>query len=76
MMSSNDRYLGKIVQGMPRLELDALLFAWGLREGWEDGSLAEEVEFDGLLKGGTGRISGTIQRGMELVGEKVEVKRG
>ncbi|SMY21238.1 unnamed protein product [Zymoseptoria tritici ST99CH_1A5] len=71
MLSCNDRFLGKIVQGMARRELNTLQFAWGLREGWEDEGAAEEVEYDGLLKGGSGRISGKVWRGMELVGERV-----
>jgi hypothetical protein len=74
LVSSNDRFLGKIVQGMSRRELNALSFAWGLREGWDDEAKAEEVEYDGLLKGGTGRISGTVFRGMELVGEREVVQ--
>ncbi|EGP90565.1 uncharacterized protein MYCGRDRAFT_36240 [Zymoseptoria tritici IPO323] len=71
MLSCNDRFLGKIVQGIARRELITLQFAWGLREGWEDEGAAEEVEYDGLLKGGSGRISGKVWRGMELVGERV-----
>ena len=54
---------------MPRRELDALLFAWGLTEGWEDREKAEEAEYDGLLAGGTGRFSGTIDAEMALVGQ-------
>ena len=68
MMEARDRYLGNIVQYIPQRELDALRFAWGLREGWEDRAKAEEAEFDGLLPGGTGRISGVVEKGMALVG--------
>lgn len=69
MMESRDRHLGQIVQYMPERELDALLFAWGLRSGWSDWFKAEEAEYDGFLTGGTGRISGVIEKGMALVGQ-------
>ena len=65
MMSTNDRYLGRIVQFMPDRELNALRFAWGFNEGWTDREKAEEVEYDGLLAGGTGRFSGRIVKGEE-----------
>lgn len=63
------RYLGQIVQYMPDREKHALQFGWGLTQGWRDQRKAEDVEFDGLLPGGTGRFSGIIERGMELVGQ-------
>ena len=69
MMESRDRNLGQIMQYMPQRELDALQFAWGLSEGWEDSAKAEEAEFDGLFPGGTGRFSGIVEKGMTLVGE-------
>jgi hypothetical protein len=50
-------------------ELDALQFGWGLTQGWSDHNKAQEVEFDGLLPGGTGRVSGTIEHGMALVSQ-------
>lgn len=62
MMSTNDRFLGRIAQHMPERELNALRFAWGLREGWNDRAKAEAVEYDGLLAGGHGRFSGRINR--------------
>lgn len=69
MMTTTDRYVARIVQAMPQRELDALLFAWGLTEGWEDREKAEEAEYDGLLAGGTGRFSGTIDAEMALIGQ-------
>ncbi|KAI5368070.1 hypothetical protein Slin15195_G032040 [Septoria linicola] len=63
MMSTNDRYMGRIVQHMQDRELDALRYAWGLHEGWSDRAKAEEAEYDGLLLGGTGRFSGEIVSG-------------
>ncbi|KAF2216443.1 hypothetical protein CERZMDRAFT_33755 [Cercospora zeae-maydis SCOH1-5] len=62
MMTTNDRYIGRIVQHMAEHEGNALAFAWGLREGWHDRAKAEEVEYDGLLLGGTGRFSGKIEK--------------
>ncbi|EME86704.1 uncharacterized protein MYCFIDRAFT_77467 [Pseudocercospora fijiensis CIRAD86] len=59
MMSTNDRYFGRIVQRIPEAESNALLLAWGFNEHlWSDG--AEEPEYDGFLPGGTGRFSGRI----------------
>lgn len=69
MMTTNDRNIGQIVQHIPWRELNALLFAWGLTEGWQDRSKAEKPEFDGFLPGGTGRFSGIVETGMALVGE-------
>ncbi|KAK5726770.1 hypothetical protein LTR15_002659 [Elasticomyces elasticus] len=60
MMENKERHLGVVVQHMPVRELNALQVLWRLREGWEDAVEAEEPEFDGLLRGGTGRVSGTI----------------
>lgn len=68
--ASRDKYLGNIVQSMPQRELDALLFAWSLREGWADAGKAEEPEFDGYLAGGTARVSGSIEKGMRVVDPK------
>lgn len=70
MMETRDRYLGNIVPAMPHRELDALRFAWGLRQGWLDEEAAEEALFDGCPSGGTGRISGVIEQGMELIGSR------
>jgi hypothetical protein len=72
MLETRDRYIGQIVQFMPPRERYALQFAWGLTEGWRDTRKAEDVEFDGLLPGGTGRFSGSITHSMALVGEPVE----
>ncbi|CAK4030136.1 Hypothetical predicted protein [Lecanosticta acicola] len=69
MMTTSDPYIARIVQNIPQRELDALLFAWGLTEGWADREKAEEAEFDGLLAGGTGRFSGKVEVGMALVGQ-------
>ncbi|KAK4899788.1 hypothetical protein LTR27_003054 [Elasticomyces elasticus] len=60
MMENKERHLGVVVQHMPMRELNALQVLWQLREGWQDAVKAEEPEFDGLLRGGTGRVSGTI----------------
>lgn len=68
MLTTTDRYLGRIVQHMPAREQNALLYAWGLTMGWNDRDKAEEAEYDGLLAGGTGRFSGVIEKGMQLVG--------
>ena len=69
MLETRDRYIGQIVQYMRPRELDALQFGWGLTQGWSDTNKAQEVEFDGLLSGGTGRFSGTIEHGMALVSQ-------
>lgn len=69
MSASSDRYLARIVQYMPQRELDALLYAWGLTHGWNDGDKAEEAEYDGFLPGGTGRVSGKVRKGMPLLGQ-------
>lgn len=62
MMEGNrDRWMGSVVQKIPDREMDALGSVWGMREGWQDG-MGEAVEFDGGLKGGTGRFSGRISR--------------
>ncbi|KAK5166616.1 uncharacterized protein LTR77_008159 [Saxophila tyrrhenica] len=76
MMHTTDSWIGKIVQRMPVRELDALRFAWGLREGWEDLEKAEEPTYDGALPGGTGRVSGVITKGMGLIGETEKVGKG
>lgn len=68
MMDPRDRYLGNIVPAMPLREFDALHFAWGLTQGWQDEEAAEEALFDGYPPGGTGRIRGVIERGMALIG--------
>ncbi|KAF2770893.1 hypothetical protein EJ03DRAFT_309673 [Teratosphaeria nubilosa] len=62
MMETRDEYVGRIVQQMERRELNALLFAWGMTRGWSDTAKAEEVQYDGYLRGGSGRFSGVIQR--------------
>lgn len=62
MMETRDHYFGQIIQYMPPRELYALQLAWGLTEGWEEGERAEEAEYDGFLRGGTGRFSGTVEK--------------
>jgi hypothetical protein len=69
MMEAKDRMMGQIVQYMPLTELNALQFAWGVTEGWGESEKAEESTYDGCLPGGTGRVSGVIEKGMALVGE-------
>ena len=68
MMSTSDRNIGQIIQYLPLREAYALQFAWGITQGWEDRSKAEEAEYDGLMPGGTGRFSGAVEKGMALVG--------
>ncbi|KAK3113679.1 hypothetical protein LTR53_008794 [Teratosphaeriaceae sp. CCFEE 6253] len=62
MLDCKERYMGTVVQHLPPRELDALVLLWGLREGWEgeDAWRAEEPEFDGFARGGTGRVSGVV----------------
>ncbi|KAH9819872.1 F-box domain-containing protein [Teratosphaeria destructans] len=61
MMETKDPYVGQIVQQMEQRELDALQFAWGMTCGWSDFAKAEEAQYDGYLRGGSGRFSGVIQ---------------
>lgn len=67
MLEARDRWLGSIVQGLPGRELECLQRAWGLRDGWTDRTRAAEAEYDGFLPGGSGRVSGVVERGMELL---------
>ncbi|KAH6644529.1 hypothetical protein C7974DRAFT_383727 [Boeremia exigua] len=69
MMSSKWQYLGEIVQEVDLRELAALDAGWNLRVGWDDAGAAHAVEFDGLLPGGTGRFSGTVQRSDKVSAE-------
>ncbi|KAF2997973.1 hypothetical protein E8E13_006480 [Curvularia kusanoi] len=62
MMSSKSQFLGEIVQDVSPAELAALDAGWNLRTGWDDAEAARAAEFDGLLKGGTGRFTGKVQR--------------
>ncbi|OQO05968.1 hypothetical protein B0A48_10064 [Cryoendolithus antarcticus] len=64
--TSQDIYLGKLTQFLPPAELNAMFYAWGMTAGWDDVEAAEAAEYDGQLKGGSGRFSGTVERGMEL----------
>ncbi|KAK6442122.1 hypothetical protein LTR95_001625, partial [Oleoguttula sp. CCFEE 5521] len=64
--TSPDIYLGKLTQFLPPAELDAMFYAWGMTAGWDDAEAAEAAEYDGQLKGGSGRFSGVVERGMEL----------
>ncbi|TKA23788.1 hypothetical protein B0A50_07070 [Salinomyces thailandicus] len=66
MMSTKDQYQARIVQSMPWRELNALQLAWGLTEGWADKEKAKEPEWDGFLPGGTGRVSGLVQKVVPL----------
>ncbi|GAB7348801.1 hypothetical protein MBLNU459_g7520t1 [Dothideomycetes sp. NU459] len=66
MLKTNDKYLGRIVQYMSEREQDALRFAWDMTMGWQDEKLAEEPEYDGYLKGGTGRFSGVVTKSMAV----------
>ena len=76
MMEVRDRYLGQIVPAMPHREVNALQFAWGLTQGWPDAEKAEEATYDGCLPGGTGRVSGILERGMPLVSARDGNERG
>ena len=62
MLSAKWPLLGEIVQDINITEATALNAGWDLVQGWEDRGEAEEVEFDGWLAGGTGRISGSVGR--------------
>lgn len=62
MLSTNDKFLGTIVQYMSEREAEALRNAWGMSMGWSDRKLAEEAEYDGYLPGGTGRFSGSVTK--------------
>ncbi|CAD0108099.1 unnamed protein product [Aureobasidium uvarum] len=62
MLATQDKLLGSIVQYMSEHETDALHHAWGMTLGWNDVKLAEEVEYDGYLTGGTGRFSGSVTK--------------
>lgn len=74
MLSSKWALLGEIVQEFDLSELDALDAGWNLKHGWEDAEAARAVEFDGLLKGGTGRFTGRIQRS-DRVGSEAEAAK-
>lgn len=62
MMASRDPLLGEIVQYMPEHEQGVLRDVWGMAIGWGDDERAQAAEFDGLLRGGTGRFSGVVRR--------------
>ncbi|KAF2104356.1 hypothetical protein NA57DRAFT_29656 [Rhizodiscina lignyota] len=62
VMTVSDTYLGEIVQYMPQHEIRAASTVWNVWHGWQDVAKADEATFDGLLPGGTGRISGVIKR--------------
>ncbi|KAK6432737.1 hypothetical protein LTR95_011087 [Oleoguttula sp. CCFEE 5521] len=66
--TSQDIYLGKLTQYLPPQELNAMFYAWGMMAGWDDVEAAEAAEYDGQLKGGSGRFSGVVERGMKLRG--------
>jgi hypothetical protein len=62
MLSAKWPLIGEIVQDSDTREMAALVHGWDLEEGWVDAEMAKGVEFDGLLPGGTGRFSGTLDR--------------
>ena len=62
MLSAKWPLLGEIVQEIPMSELTVLNAAWDLITGWENAEEAMAVEFDGLLPGGTGRVSGIVRK--------------
>jgi len=68
MMSTDDKFLGRIVQDMSYRQQLALSLAWGLQMGWDEPNAAEDAAFDGFLPGGSGRFSGTVEsaHGTEL----------
>lgn len=59
--------LGEIIQEISLNELVALNAAWDLETGWPDEEEARAVEFDGLLPGGSGRITGIVRKEDRLV---------
>jgi hypothetical protein len=66
MLPSNVPHLGKIMQVVDRSEYHKLYVAWDLKQGWDDANEAWAAEFDGQLRGGTGRFSNKIQRSDRL----------
>lgn len=67
MMSTDDIHAGVVLQWMPSRELQALSLAWGMRTGWDDYEKALGPEYDGHRPGGTGRFTGTIEKGVGLI---------
>jgi hypothetical protein len=68
MLSAKWPLLGEIIQEIPLSELTALNAGWDLVTGWENQEEARAVEFDGLMPGGTGRLSGKVRRGDRIMG--------
>jgi len=62
MLSAKWPLLGEIVQEIPMAELVALNAGWNLEHRWTDEDEARAAEFDGLLPGGTGRVTGTVRK--------------
>ncbi|KAF2194785.1 hypothetical protein K469DRAFT_744593 [Zopfia rhizophila CBS 207.26] len=62
MLSAKWPLLGEIVQEVDTAELAGLNAGWYLETGWKDVEEARAVEFDGLLPGGTGRLSGWVRK--------------
>jgi hypothetical protein len=60
MLSAKWPLLGEIVQEVDPDEFAALKAGFDLETGWQDAEEAQGPEFDGLLPGGTGRISGEV----------------
>jgi hypothetical protein len=54
--------MGEVVQEVVATEVAACQVAWCLTTGWGEEGEAEArgVEFDGGLKGGSGRFSGVV----------------
>ncbi|KAF2715422.1 hypothetical protein K504DRAFT_26505 [Pleomassaria siparia CBS 279.74] len=67
MLSAKWPLLGEIVQEMNLNELIALNAGWDLETGWRNQEEARAAEFDGLLAGGTGRITGVVHKDDRVV---------
>lgn len=61
MLSAEWPLLGEIIQEVSAEELATLHAGWNLEAGWKDKNLAKAPQYDGLLPGGTGRITGTLR---------------
>jgi hypothetical protein len=70
MLSAKWLLLGEIVQEVHPDEVVALNTVWDIVTGWKDEWEAAGPEFDGLLPGGTGRISGTVGPRVVLEGNE------
>jgi hypothetical protein len=61
MLPAKWAHLAEIVQDADSIEFRALDAGWNLKTGWDDEDAARAVEFDGQLRGGTARFSGTLR---------------